>query len=219
MVTILVVVHVTSSRALVQSLLVLLIFYVIITTTLLWNLDACKIQFCSVSLSTWVALAQCQVNWADLSGPLLSPFPANLAGEGVMLMLISTDQNMWGGGGGKTSDLDTPWYFSYPIHGFSHWQIYPVTVQIWISLGIQSNTPSCHFQLKKYVLESSHLENFCYNSICNHGNDYYSSHTVSYIGCTGWEYNFSVILPFGLGGSLCILGTAYSINCNILHEL
>jgi len=44
---------------------------------------------------------------------------------------------------------------------------------------------------------------------CNHGNDYYSSHTVSYIGCTGWEYNFSVILPFGIGGSLCILGTAY----------
>jgi len=39
---------------------------------------------------------------------------------------------------------------------------------------------------------------------------YYSSHTVSDIGCTGWEYNFSVILPFGLGGSLSILGTAYS---------
>jgi len=30
-----------------------------------------------------------------------------------------------------------------------------------------------------------------------------------YIGCTDWEYNFSVILPFGLGGSLCILGTTY----------
>jgi len=44
---------------------------------------------------------------------------------------------------------------------------------------------------------------------CNHVNDYYSSHTVSYIGCTDWEYNFSVILPFGLGGSLCILWTAY----------
>ena len=48
-----------------------------------------------------------------------------------------------------------------------------------------------------------------YTHQCNHGNDYYSSHTVLYIGCTGWEYNFSVVLPFGLGGSLCILGTAY----------
>jgi len=47
--------------------------------------------------------------------------------------------------------------------------------------------------------------------LCNHGNDHYSFHTVSYIGCTGWEYNFSVILPFGLGGSLCILGTAYTL--------
>ena len=39
----------------------------------------------------------------DLSGPLLSPFPANLAGEGGRLTLISADQNsaladqnMWG---------------------------------------------------------------------------------------------------------------------------
>ena len=47
--------------------------------------------------------------------------------------------------------------------------------------------------------------------VCNHANDYYSSHTISYIGCTGWEYNLSVILPFGLGGSLCILGTAYKV--------
>ena len=47
--------------------------------------------------------------------------------------------------------------------------------------------------------------------VCNHANDYYSSHTVSYIGCTGWEYNLSVILPFGLGGSLWILGTAYKV--------
>ena len=61
--------------------------------------------------------------------------------------------------------------------------------------------------------------------ICNHANDYYSSHTVSYIGCTGWKYNFSIILPFGLGGSLCILGTAYSIihfivqNDTTCHDL
>ena len=48
--------------------------------------------------------------------------------------------------------------------------------------------------------------------VCNHADDYYSSHIVSYIGCTGWEYNFSVILPFGLGGSLCILGTAYNVS-------
>ena len=49
------------------------------------------------------------------------------------------------------------------------------------------------------------------NVCCNHACDYYSSHTVSYIGCTGWEFNFSVILPFGLGGSLCILWTAYNV--------
>ena len=48
---------------------------------------------------------------------------------------------------------------------------------------------------------------------CNHADDYYSSHTVSHIGCTGWEYNFSAILPFGLGDSLCILGTAYTTWC------
>ena len=49
---------------------------------------------------------------------------------------------------------------------------------------------------------------------CNHANDYYSSYTVSYIGCTGWEYNFSVILPGGLGGSSCMLGTAYNAACS-----
>jgi len=43
--------------------------------------------------------------------------------------------------------------------------------------------------------------------------------TVSYIGCTDWEYNFSVILPFGLGGSLCILGTAYRDFLVIKHKL
>ena len=48
--------------------------------------------------------------------------------------------------------------------------------------------------------------------VCNHADDYYSSHIVSYIGCTDWEYNFSVILPFGLDSSLCILGTAYNVS-------
>ena len=33
----------------------------------------------------------------------------------------------------------------------------------------------------------------------NHADDYYISHAISYIGCTDWEYNCSVILFFGLG--------------------
>ena len=54
---------------------------------------------------------------------------------------------------------------------------------------------------------------------CNHADDYYSPHTVSYIGCTGWENNFSVILPFGLGGFLCILGTAYIMGTAVIISM
>jgi len=83
------------------------------------------------------------------------------------------------------------------------------------SLGVAyMSTPTLetHEALQDYGIGTRSVQGakFQRQGGCNHGNDYYSSHTVSYIGCTGWEYNFSVILPFGLGGSLCILGTAYT---------
>ena len=49
--------------------------------------------------------------WTDLSGPLLSPIPANLAGEGGKLTLISADQNCaladqrWSEHVGESKDL------------------------------------------------------------------------------------------------------------------
>ena len=42
-------------------------------------------------------------------GPLLSWFPAKMAGEGGILILISADQNMWGTD--KTSQMMTPSLF------------------------------------------------------------------------------------------------------------
>jgi len=91
----------------------------------------------------------------------------------------------------------------------------------------QARNEKLHWDSMKYPVgymkhsqarnEKLHWDNMKYPAGCNHGNDYYSSHTVSYIGCTGWEYNFSVILPFGLGGSLCILGTAYTGRNEKLH--
>jgi len=76
-------------------------------------------------------------------------------------------------------------------------------------------------ELWHYVSSCSWTCRPLFGTDCNHGNDYYSSHTVSYRGCTDWEYNFSVILPFGLGGSLCILGTAYTddFNRDVFWEL
>ena len=48
-------------------------------------------------------------------GPLLSWFPAKMAGEGGILILISADQNMWGTD--KTSDLcKQEWTNSSSLH-------------------------------------------------------------------------------------------------------
>ena len=58
-----------------------------------------------------------------------------------------------------------------------------------------------------------------YSLNCNNANDYYSFYTVSYIECTGWEYNFSVILPFGLDDSLCILGTPYINEGSFIYNI
>ena len=58
-----------------------------------------------------------------------------------------------------------------------------------------------------------------YSLNCNNANDYYSFYTVSYIECTGWEYNFSVLLPFGLHDSLCILGTPYIDEGSCIYNI
>ena len=64
----------------------------------------CETQFCSLSLSAYINFSDSALStlisaehsdqhWTDLSGPSLSPFSANLAGERGKLTLISTYQN------------------------------------------------------------------------------------------------------------------------------
>ena len=50
------------------------------------------IDFSDSALSTLISAEHSDQRWTDLSGPSLSPFPANLAGEGGKLTLISADQ-------------------------------------------------------------------------------------------------------------------------------
>ena len=90
-------------------------------TVLCW----CKTQFCSASFSVtqcWITFSvsvlselisaeHSDQHWTDLSGPLLSPFPANLAGERGKLTLIRADQNCaladqhWSEHVGESKDL------------------------------------------------------------------------------------------------------------------
>ena len=94
-------------------------------TLLYW----CENQFCSASLSAYIHFSDSALStltsaehsdqcWTDLSGPLLSPFPANLAGEGRKLTLISADQESaladqrWSEHVGERQDL--PWVFIMP---------------------------------------------------------------------------------------------------------
>ena len=50
------------------------------------------IDFSDSALSTLISAVHSDQHRTDLSGPSLSPFPANLAGEGGKLTLISADQ-------------------------------------------------------------------------------------------------------------------------------
>ena len=61
-----------------------------------WLSLSAYIQFSDSALSTLISAEHSDQCWTDLSGPSLSPFPANLAGERGKLTLISADQNMWG---------------------------------------------------------------------------------------------------------------------------
>ena len=87
----------------------LLLIIIIIKTPLLCCADVklSSVQCHSESLHAEIAFSDSVLSelisaehsdWccSDLSGPLLSLFPANLAGEGAKLTLISTDQNIWG---------------------------------------------------------------------------------------------------------------------------
>ena len=96
-------------------------------------LYSCETQFCSASLSAYIDFSDSALStlisaehsdqrWTDLSGPSLSPFPANLAGEGGKLTLISADQNMWGRD--KTSSQCTECTSCY-IHTFE-WTLIPL---------------------------------------------------------------------------------------------
>ena len=99
-----------------SSILVIVISFLIVKTPLLCSTDLklssvqhhsvsliIYINFSDSALSTLISAEHSDQCWTDLSGPLLSPFPANLAGEGGKLTLISADQksaladqNMWG---------------------------------------------------------------------------------------------------------------------------
>ena len=88
-----------------SSILEVVISFLIVKTPLLCSTDVklSSVQHHSVSLSEYINFSDSALStligaehfdqrWTDLSGPLLSPFPANLAGEGGKLTLISTDQ-------------------------------------------------------------------------------------------------------------------------------
>ena len=88
-----------------SSILVVVISFLIIKTPLLCSTDvklssvqhhsvllSAYINFRDSVLSTLISAEHSDQRWTDLSGPLLNPFPANLAEEGGKLTLISTDQ-------------------------------------------------------------------------------------------------------------------------------
>ena len=99
-----------------SSILGVVISFLIVKTPLLCSTDvklssvqhqsvslSAYIHFSDSALSTLISAEHSDQRWTDLSEPLLSPFPANLAGEGWKLTLISADQksaladqNMWG---------------------------------------------------------------------------------------------------------------------------
>ena len=114
--------HVTSSKS---PILVVAISFLIVKTPLLCSTDvklssvqhhsvslSAYIHFSDSALSTLISAEHSDQHWTDLSGPLLSPFPANLAGERGKLTLISTDQNWaladqrWSEHVGESKDLE-----------------------------------------------------------------------------------------------------------------
>ena len=107
-----------------SSNLGLVISFLIVKTPLLCSTDvklssvqhhsvsfSAYIHFSDSALSTLISAEHSDQRWTDLSGPLLSPFPANLAGERGKLTLISTDQNWaladqrWSEHVGESKDL------------------------------------------------------------------------------------------------------------------